>query len=81
MINEKIVEALGLNYKEQLVFENIAKVRFGQSPSKISKTTHLPRTTVKRILVKLENRKLIFKIWVGKRFYWRYKVGLERFDN
>lgn len=73
-----IAESLGLSEKEKKVFDVLTKQTLGRNVSVISKNAGLPRTTTFDILRKFKKRGIAMRVFVGKRYHWRYKKGLER---
>lgn len=73
----KIVDALGLTENERRVFDVLLIQTLGSRVSRIAREAKLPRTTVFDALKRLQKRRLVERVTVEKRIYWKYKKGLE----
>lgn len=76
-INPKIIGSLGLSENEQIVFDELINQKLARNVSMIAKNVGLPRTTVIYILRRFHRRKMAERVLHGKRWYWKYKRGLE----
>ena len=77
-INRKMYESLGLSENESLVFNALLDYPMSNSIPKLVQTTGLPRSTVRDVLKRLEDRKIAEQVLWGKRWRWRFKPGIEK---
>jgi hypothetical protein len=79
-INKKVIDAMGLSDNERRVFEALIAYPMPNSLPKLVRDTGLPRSTIRDVLVRLEERKLVKRVMSdsGKRCRWLYVRGIEK---
>jgi len=80
-LNDKIVDALGLTVNERAVFDVLLATQMAITAARLANKSGVPRTTVVRVLRKLDERRLVVWVKHGARIYWRYKKGLEFYER
>ena len=77
-IHPVVMGVIGLTENETKVLNALLTFQMGRDVAKIGKVAGIPRTTTLYTLKKLERRGLAFTTLHGKRYWWRYKRGLDR---
>ena len=67
-----------MTVNERKVLDAVRTFQCGRDVAKIGKVAGLPRTTTLYNLKKLEKRNLVFKTLHNKRYWWRFKRGVDR---
>ena len=73
-----IGKSLGLSNNERAVLKVLYTQKRPRNISNIAKHADIPRTTTDYILRKFQERRLVKRTMIGKRYYWKYNKSLDR---